>query len=180
MEAWQMTIDAVRRRVSGLLTLGGLATLSAGAARADPERASDDLVTCRELTLRASMLMDANDAEGLVALFTPDLEFVKPSTYPEVSIRGREQLRAVIAGRSPQFVSRHVCTNAIADRLGPDSIRVRSYFTHFSGTRPVGATGALPIADALRSVGEYDDTLSRTGEGWRIARRVGRFSFGGL
>jgi len=179
---WQMTIDAVRRRVSGLLSLGGLAALggAGGPAQAEPADAVDDLTTCRELTLRASMLMDANDADRLVALFTPDLEFVKPSTYPEVSIRGREQLRTVIAGRSPRFVSRHVCTNATADRLGPDSVRVRSYFIHFSGTRPVGATGALPIAEALRSVGEYDDTLRRTSEGWRIERRVGRFSFGGL
>ena len=176
-----MTIDAVRRRVFNLLSLGGLAALGgAGAARARPERALDDPAACRDLTLRASMLMDANDADGLVALFTPDLEFVKPSTYPVVSIRGRDQLRAVIAGRSPQFVSRHVCTNAVADRLGPDTIRVRSYFTHFSGTHPSSAVGALPIAEALRSVGEYDDTLSSTGEGWRIARRVGRFSFGGL
>jgi hypothetical protein len=126
------------------------------------------------------MLMDANDADGLVALFTPDLEFVKPSTYPAVSIRGREQLRAVIAGRSPRFVSRHVCTNAIADWLGPDSVRVRSYFTHYSGTLQAGAPGGLPIAEALRSVGEYDDTLRRTHDGWRIARRVGHFSFGGL
>jgi SnoaL-like protein len=138
------------------------------------------LADCRDVALRASMLMDANDADRLVALFTEDMEFVKPSTYPEVSIRGRAQFRAIIATRPAGFISRHICTNAVADRTGADSVTVKSYFTHFSGTRPPGSGAALPIADALRSVGEYEDRLVRTTGGWLIARRTGRFMFGGL
>ena len=150
------------------------------ASRVAPAAPLDaDLAACREVTLRASMRMDANDADGLMALFTPDLEFVRPATWPEVVIRGREQLKAAIAARPPGFVSRHIFSNSVADHVGPDEVRVVSYFTHFSGTR-TDAAAAIPMDHALRSLGEYEDRVVRTPDGWRIARRVARFIFGGL
>lgn len=141
---------------------------------------ADILAECRELAVRASMLMDAGEADAMVALYTEDLEFVRPSTWPEVSIRGRTQFRDVIARRPSSFVSRHLFTNMIADRTGPDAVRVRSYFTHFSGTRQDGSDAALPMDSALRSVGEYDDHIVRLDGEWLIARRTGRFLFGGI
>jgi SnoaL-like domain len=181
-----MTVDIVRRGLWRLLAAGGVAAADLGGAgpatAAVGVRSEVDpiLATCLEVTLRASMLMDANAADELAAQFTPDMEFVSPGTYPNVSLHGRDALRAFIAGRSPNHVSRHVCTNAIADHVADGQVRVKSYFSHYSGERPVGSTAALPMAGALRSVGEYEDTLRRTDEGWRIARRVGRFIFGGF
>ena len=160
------------------LPLAGRAADAApgGAAAQAPDA---DLAACRDLALRASMRMDANDADGLVALFTPDLEFVRPATWPEVVIHGRAQLKAAIVARPTGFVSRHIFSNSVADRVGPDEVRVVSYFTHFSGTRTQGAA-PIPMDHALRSLGEYEDRLVRTPDGWRIARRVAHFIFGGL
>lgn len=141
--------------------------------------AEDDLAACRELVLLASMRMDADDADGLAALFTPDLEFVRPATYPAVVIRGRQQLREAIRARPAGFVSRHIFSNSVAERLSPDRVRVVSYFTHFSGQREDGER-PIPMEHALRSLGDYEDTVARTADGWRIARRVARFVFGGL
>ena len=163
--------------LASLPLAGRAADNAAGDAVANPLDA--DLAACRDLTLRASMRMDANDADGLAALFTPDLEFVRPATYPEVAIRGRAALKAAIAARPPAFVSRHIFSNSVADRLGPDEVRVVSYFTHFSGMRTDGAA-AIPMEHALRSLGEYEDRVVRTPGGWRIARRVAHFVFGGL
>jgi hypothetical protein len=137
------------------------------------------LLICKDVALRASMLMDGGDANGLAALFIEHLEFVKPSTYPEISIRGRDQLRKLILGRPSTFVSRHVCTNAIADQLSPDKVRVRSYFLHFSHSEP-NSSERPPMSEVMRSLGEYEDLLVKDGERWLIARRTGRFVFGGI
>jgi hypothetical protein len=171
-----------RRLWIPMIALAGVASLGRAASARESDAAGlgeGDLTACKEIALRASMLMDANDTEGLVALFTPDLEFVRPATYPAVAIRGRPALRDAIVARGPDFVSRHLFTNSLADPLSDGTVRVRSYFTHFSGQRSPGGE-PIPMDHALRSLGEYDDTLVRTLEGWRISRRVARFVFGGL
>lgn len=162
-----------------LAAAAGLPRSAWGRPRPAPDALDPDLAACRELVLRASMRMDANDAEGLASLFTPDLEFVRPATYPEVTIRGRQALRDAIAARPATFVSRHLFSNSLAERVSADRIRVVSYFTHFSGQRG-DADQPIPMEHALRSLGDYEDTVVRTSEGWRIARRVARFVFGGL
>lgn len=179
-----MTVS--RRKFFALPAAGGI-LMAAGSAEAKEKRGTnmtqaeaEILAECRELAVRASMLMDAGEADAMVTLYTEDLEFVRPSTWPEVSIRGRAQFRDVIARRPASFISRHLFTNMIADRTGPEVVRVRSYFTHFSGTRKDGSEAALPMESALRSVGEYDDRIVWMGGKWLIARRTGRFLFGGI
>lgn len=135
---------------------------------------------CKNVTLRASMLMDADDCDALIALCTSGFEFVRPSTFPDVSIKGAEALRVAMRARPAGFVSRHICTNQIVELSGETVATVRSYFTHYSALRTTSANGAVPIAEALRSVGEYEDVVVRTAQGWRIARRTGRFIFGGV
>ena len=142
----------------------------------------DDAVLrdCVDAVTRASVLMDAGEADALTELFTEDLEFVRPSTYPEVAIRGREQFRQALAERDPRMVSRHVASNIVAIRTSETEIVVRSYFTHFRGYRDVGSQVPIPLADSLRSMGEYEDSFVQVGDRWLIARRVARFLFGGL
>jgi hypothetical protein len=144
----------------------------------DAERAL--LTACERIILQAALLMDSNRAEELVALFTKDCEFVRPSTYPDVAIRGRAEFREVIEARDPRMVSRHVSTNIVARRTGPAEIAVHSYFTHFRGYRDIGSDTPIPIVDTLRSMGEYHDLLIPVGREWQIRRRVARFIFGWL
>jgi SnoaL-like domain len=135
---------------------------------------------CIHAVTLASVYMDANDADALVQLFTEDLEFVRPSTYPDVAIRGRAELHATIAERDRRMVSRHVASNIAPRRVSEDRITVKSYYTHFRGWRDVGSDEPIPIADTLRSMGEYEDHFVRVGREWLIARRVAKFLFGGL
>jgi hypothetical protein len=115
------------RRRLWIPMLAGVASLGRAASAREADAAApreQDLTACKEIALRASMLMDANDTEGLVALFTPDLEFVRPATYPAVAIRGRPALRDAIVARGPDFVSRHLFTNSLADPLSDGTVRV--------------------------------------------------------
>jgi hypothetical protein len=138
------------------------------------------VLACLDVTIRASMLMDAGDYEALVGLLMPDFEFVRPSTFPEVSIKGALELHAAMCARPSHFLSRHVCTNQVVDLTSDKLARVRSYFVHYSGMQVSPSQEPIPLTEALRSVGEYDDTVVQTAQGWRIARRVGRFIFGGV
>ncbi|WP_176594232.1 nuclear transport factor 2 family protein [Sphingobium sp. EM0848] len=135
---------------------------------------------CIQTVTLASVYMDANDADALVQLFTEDLEFVRPSTYPDVAIRGRSELHAVVTERDPCMVSRHVASNIAPRRVDDRHIVVKSYFTHFRGWRDVDSIQAIPIDDTLRSMGEYEDSFVLIEGKWLIARRVARFLFGGL
>ncbi|KEQ53905.1 nuclear transport factor 2 family protein [Sphingobium chlorophenolicum] len=135
---------------------------------------------CARIVTLASLHMDANDADALVRLFTEDLEFVRPSTYPDVAIRGRAELHAAIAERDRHMVSRHIASNIAPYRVSADRIVVKSYFTHFRGWRDIGSDEPIPITETLRSMGEYEDHLVCADGEWLIARRVAKFLFGGL
>lgn len=135
---------------------------------------------CARTVTLASVYMDANDADGLVQLFTEDLEFVRPSTYPDVAIRGRAALHSAITERDRRMISRHIASNVAPRRLSDDRVVVTSYYTHFRGWRDVGSEEPIPIADTLRSMGEYEDHLVRIDGEWLIARRIAKFLFGGL
>lgn len=137
------------------------------------------LAACIDICVRATMHMDHGDAPAMAELFTDDLEFVRPSTFPNVAIRGRGELLAAMAARGSDSVSRHVASNFVATRIAHDVVTVDSYFTHFRGNRTPAAT-PVPLADALRSIGEYRDRLAFRDGRWRIARREARFIFGGL
>jgi hypothetical protein len=51
----------------------------------------------------------------------------------------------------------------------------------FGDSRPLAERQvALPMAEALPSVAEYEERMVRTREGWRIRCRVGRFVLGSV
>lgn len=173
----------IRRSLFSGAIMGLAATYASKVSARSPSPASDaeDLAVCRDIVVRTSMFMDANDTEHLLPLLTADFEFVRPSTWPNVAFRGHDAFRKVLAERPANFVSRHLFTNMMADRLDSENVRVRSYFTHYNGTRSSADPEApVPIGTALRSMGEYDDRLRLVGNRWLLARRAGHFIFGGL
>jgi ketosteroid isomerase-like protein len=138
------------------------------------------LASCERAVAEMAVFMDAGRAEDLAMLVTEDVEFVHPSSYPNISIRGRAEFRRAVEKRDPRLVSRHVMTNILAWRSGPEEITVTSYFVNFRGYRDVGSKEPIPIHDTLRSMGEYEDKFVPTAAGWKIKRRVARFQYGGL
>lgn len=138
---------------------------------------------CQRLSLELSRHFDACDFDSAALLFTDDGEFVRPSTYPHHPVRGRKAIQELGATLPPgmRSASRHVCTNFIVDILAPDAAVCRSLFMRFGDNRPPeDRHAALPILEALRSIGEYEERMVRTSEGWRIQSRIGRFVLGSV
>ena len=138
---------------------------------------------CQRLSLELSRQLDACDFEAAAGLFTEDGEFVRPSTYPHHPVRGRDAIRHLGAGLPPglRSGSRHVCTNFIVDVAAKDAAICRSLFMRFGDNREPGQRQPpLAVVETLRSVGEYEERMVRTNEGWRVQSRIGRFVHGAV
>jgi ketosteroid isomerase-like protein len=115
---------------------------------------------CQRLCLDFAAHADQNNPDALAALFMPDAVFER---LGEIH-RGREAIRALIAGRPADVWSRHYCSNIRID-LAPDgqSASGQGYFLMFRG--PVGS------ADRATVHAEFRDTFVLTPSGWRIQSR---------
>jgi uncharacterized protein (TIGR02246 family) len=117
--------------------------------------AAEQLEEIRKLLARYCFAIDARDADAWADLFTEDGVFHYKLGEP---IQGREALR--------QFVSaipddrHHLTMNEIIEMDG-DIATVRAYALVTRGSPPI-----------ISAVGDYEDTLSNTAEGWRFLRRV--------
>jgi hypothetical protein len=128
--------------------------------------------TCRELIFRYAYLNDERHFQKLVALFTEDGVYCRPSA-PTDQIVGREAILDAFKTRPPGTATFHVCSDVIVDVDSATRARARSRMLLFSGPR--GADGSNPELAALKPplVGTFRDELILTNEGWRFSRRVG-------
>jgi uncharacterized protein (TIGR02246 family) len=116
---------------------------------------AEDLEEIRTLLARYCFAIDSLDADAWADLFTEDGVFHYALGEPLV---GREALR--------QFVSmvpgdrHHLTMNELIEVDG-DNATVRAYALVTKESPPV-----------ISAVGEYEDMLRRTADGWRFARRV--------
>ncbi len=134
---------------------------------------------CQLVVLEVANAMDSGEDERIVNFFTADCEFVRPSTFPNNPLRGPEGILAALNARPEGYTTRHICTNILVEVIDEDKAIARSYFSHYGGCANSRATTAVPLDGALRSVGDYTDHLVKTPTGWRVAKRVGQFIFGG-
>jgi ketosteroid isomerase-like protein len=118
---------------------------------------TEDIEEIRKLLARYCFAIDSLNADGWADLFTEDGVFHYTLGEPLI---GRDALR--------QFVSmvpgdrHHLTMNEIIEVDG-DGATVRSYALVTKESPPV-----------ISAVGDYEDTLLRTPDGWRFARRVYR------
>ena len=122
-------------------------------------RSKDDI---RELMARYCFALDGYRLHDLAALFTPD--GVWQARYGAAT--GPAAIEALLRRVAPDpatgAVQRHILTNVVID-LHEASATARSYYVVIR--QPAGDP-------AIQVVGEYQDELARTPEGWRFARRV--------
>lgn len=123
----------------------------------------EDVEAIRALDAAYCRLLDSGDWDGLVALFTPDGEFVGLDTA-----RGRQELRAFFAGLADggliafwHHVGNHEMT------VDGDTARVRS-----SLWQPCVQDGVAHIA-----AGQYHDELIRHDGHWRYRRKQVSFEY---
>jgi 3-phenylpropionate/cinnamic acid dioxygenase small subunit len=125
-----------------------------------------DRLEIQELTTGYGVHHDRRDFASLRDCFTPDATYVMhitdgPTYGPH---EGPEAIVAQIQGfkESQNDVRRHHISNVQIEPLGEDIASVLSYVL-------VSATDSGELA--IKTVGTYADTVVRTPEGWRIARK---------
>lgn len=137
------------------------------------ERRAIEADCIRLINLYAN-LNDAQDWDGVAALYAPDGRFARPSGSGEF-VEGREAILASFRARPPR-AQRHVIANTVVDVEGPGEARAFSAIILYQG-EPTG-DGSLPAMSANSPlVGWYRDRIVLTGEGWRFAERVGGLDF---
>ncbi len=122
----------------------------------------EDLEAIGQLLVDYGELLDLRDLDGFAELWAEDAEFVMSTGR---SARGRAAIREMLAevmARSPA-AAMHIETNP---RITLDGDRARSTIMY-----SVAFTQDDGLA-RVTMVGHHHDDLVRTGEGWRIQRRL--------
>ena len=137
------------------------------------EHAADDAVI-RTLLARIAHYADwQEDLDRYLDLFTDDAVWEFPGdTRQNVAptrVEGRDAIRADREERrrsgfqGPGTATHHLVTTVAVD-VGEDGTASADSYWLF-----VGDTTSQTV---IRSIGRYQDTVRRTGSGWRLARRV--------
>jgi len=127
----------------------------------------------RTVLARIAQLADSGDLDEYLTLFTEDAVWAMPDN-PSVGMlanekRGHAEIRAGAEERrasglqGPGTQTRHVLTTIAVDVQSDDRANVRSYFLF------VVDTATTP---SIRTMGQYDDVLVRTDDGWKLAHRT--------
>ena len=113
--------------------------------------------------------MDHAEYEKLIELFVPDAVFDRILHVH----RGHDEIRAGLAERSTEIVTRHVTTNFHFTHLSADEVEGVVYNMSYYGA--MRAPGELPAPyGGAGMLLEFHDRYVRTTTGWRFARRVAR------
>lgn len=126
----------------------------------------------RALVLASARLVDAQDWPGFANLFLANAQLIRPDGS---RMHGREAIFETYAARDPDRLTQHVIANHEVDVRSADQAHSRCLVLLWSGKRSDVATSKGRPADAVQQLGEFVDQLTRTPEGWRIARREARF-----
>lgn len=129
-------------------------------------------LACSRLVNEYCYAVDDCDVDGFVRVFTEDCIWQREG---QLSLSGRDQLRAFFVSRPENVVTMHVCSNLLVNVISTQRAEGRLYLTVFRSDRgadPQHLPPALPDV-----VAECFDDYQWTAEGWRIARRVTKFRF---
>jgi 3-phenylpropionate/cinnamic acid dioxygenase small subunit len=134
---------------------------------------ADDDVQIRTVLARIAQLADSGDLDEYLTLFTEDAVWAMPDN-PSIGMlanekRGHAEIRAGAEERrasglqGPGTLSRHVLTTVAVNVESGDQATVRSYFLFVVDTT---------TTPSIRTMGQYDDVLVRTADGWKLSRRT--------
>ena len=116
----------------------------------------DDYVAISDLLARYCLLLDLDDVDRWIALFTPDASY---EVYGR-SFEGHEGLREMMAGAPGGL---HLGGPPVVEMVDRDHARTMQNLLFVDRKTGVSRSAV------------YTDELCRTGNGWRIAKRRCRF-----
>lgn len=127
---------------------------------------------CRDLVVQAAAFTDAQSHEDFAALFTEDGVLIRPG--PE-HIQGQAAIIESYRSRPAGRMTRHLISNILVKLESDTAAHSTSCVLLWSGLASDAAGPFGRPAQARQVVGEFDDILSLTPQGWRIRRREARF-----
>ncbi len=128
---------------------------------------------CVRLVYRAAFYTDHGRWEELAGLFVEDGRLVRPSD--PTPIVGRANILTALRTR-PRRTTRHLLGYVLVEMHSATRAHIDSAVTLFSGpaaTAGPGATAALPVTGQAIMVGNFEDEVTLTGEGWKFVARGG-------
>lgn len=136
-----------------------------------PGRRQQHEAACATLVVDFANYIDSRRYAELVDLFAPDGQLDRLGTV----FSGRNEISRFLEARSPEVVTRHLCTNVRVDVASEDEASGLSYVLFFSATPGAGA--ALPVSASPPSIVEWHDKFCRVGDDWKIRERQIRSIF---
>jgi ketosteroid isomerase-like protein len=133
--------------------------------QADLAQLHEDERQVRNLIARLAHLADYGDLDEYMTLYTDDAvwEWTDVRNEGAAAIRADRVARRASGGQGPGTHTRHVNTTLWVDVDGSDTATAHSYWLYVHD-----GDGSEP---AVRSLGRYHDTFSRTPTGWKLAHR---------
>jgi ketosteroid isomerase-like protein len=126
---------------------------------------------CQQLVNRFALLNDANDFEALVALFTEDGVFARP-TIPDQPMVGRQVILEQFRKRPPRTI-RPLMANVVIDVESAERASGVCYMILYSGPPAAEGQQGPPKADGAALIGAFHDTFVKQDGEWLFARRQG-------
>ena len=108
--------------------------------------------------------LDENDTEVATALFLKDGRWIRPSG----TLNGVDEIRAEIAKRNPERISRHIVSNLRILEFAPTRCRIAYNLTTYAGPR--GNGGVIDL-EGPAGVLDCDDVAVLTDGQWLFAER---------
>ena len=137
------------------------------------QMSGQDRASIQDLIYQYSYAYDARDTETFLDLFTPDCLFeahANEGAKVVFKLTSREQVAKAVATRFAAYKqsgvqTRHFETNTILTRVGEGKVEAISMFVLMLQS---------PNADAPKpqEMGYYKDTIVKTDNGWRFAKRT--------
>ena len=124
---------------------------------------------CERLIKQFAQLNDAQDHDGIAALFVEDARFSRPLA-PDDYFEGREAIRAIFRDR-PKRLALHIMTTILIEQTSATTARGCCYLTYVSNG-DASATQPAPL-EGTPMYGQFDDEFVLTDDGWQFSLRRG-------
>ena len=126
---------------------------------------------CSQLVARFALLNDASDYEPMVALFTEDAVFARP-TVPDKPMVGRAAILEQFRQR-PKRTLRHVMANTVITVESAERATGVTYMVLYAGPPLAEGEKGPPLTDQAPMIGAFRDVYVKVGDEWLFAERRG-------
>lgn len=127
---------------------------------------------CRDVVLKAAEVIDAQDYNAFVALFTEDATLVRPGGSV---LKGRAEILQAYLNKDPHRMTHHLICNHQVTLPAADRALSRCKVLLLASDQRRELTPKGRQADSQQMSGVIEDVLVLSAEGWQIQNRLAWF-----